>query len=480
MAGGKHWTSDEEQFLAECVAHEIGQPETYRLYVDKFGGVRGRSAVDKARQRPAVVKEAARLKREGLSSAPHPDGYTPSPDPPEEPPALDPTDETILSLERRLTAREDEARQLRRKIKATHRDETLGQWMEGVIREVVQPLAPIRSIRKIKESDRQATPVHAVSILSDEHADKKVSAVASWGLEEFDFGIYRCRLWRWAKKTAQYITEYLPRHRFTHHWVFKLGDANEGMIHGSGPRNDFGTAPRAALGTGDVEAQALEWIHRQTGVPITVVAIGGNHTRLTVKKDYPDPTGNWDWVIAATIAQRLRDVEGIRVIAPRAWTAFVDVLGHPCALNHGDDLRGTWGIPWYGVDKRANRVQALTARKEVQIRYFYYGHFHQEAKVPSSGALSFFNGAFTLTSEFALEMMAVATEPTQLLHVFSEKRGRILEIPLELIDHEAEAAFRAGTWQPELGERSILDDMEPDAGAVGDLAMIRAEVASRS
>lgn len=474
MAGGRPWTDQEEWFVAQCVVKDMRIREIVDAIPEHFPARSYDSIHSAHSRRPGIVHEVARLRAGG---EPRNDFRVPEPEAPEPLPVVNPTDEKIMGLERKVVARDDEIRQLRQKLKASHRGETLGEWMEGVIREAVQPIEPIRTIRKIKESDRQATLVHAVSALGDEHADKKVSTAASWGLEEFDFGTFRCRLWRWANKEVQYLTELLPRHRFTHHWVFKLGDANEGLIHGAGPRNEFGTAPRAALMTGDVEAQALEWIYRQTGIPMTVVSLGGNHTRLTAKKDYPDPTGNWDWVIAATIATRLRNIEGIRVIAPRAWTAFVDVLGHPCALNHGDDLRGTWGIPWYGVDKKANRVQALTARKRVQIRYFYYGHFHQEAKIPSSGGLSFFNGAFTLTSEFALERMAAAAEPMQLLHVFSEKRGRILEVPIELIDHEAEAAFRAGTWEPELGKDSILEYLEPERGPVGELAVIQAEAA---
>jgi hypothetical protein len=382
---------------------------------------------------------------------------------PHAPSQADPTDAEVMRLERRVATLEDEARRLKKKLKASFRRETFGEAIAAVIADATPPLPAVGAPAVVRSRSASMTPVDAVAILSDEHADEVVTVAGSWGMEDYDFDIFRVRLERWAEKIVRWIVTdgWLPAHSVERLVVAKLGDAINGSIHDAEFRNHFGNSIRAALATGDAEAHALQFIRRETGVEIDVIALSGNHPRTSVRKDYHDPHANLDFLVATQIATRLQGQDGVSVHIPRAYTALVDVRGHLFAMNHGDDVRGSsFGIPWYGFTRRNTRVQAMTASVGERVGYFLYGHYHTPAKVPTAGAVSYHNGAFPATSPYALESLAAGNEPSQTLLIVDEPHGVQMEVPIYLRDSDAEARFREGTFAPAFGGQTILDDVD--------------------
>jgi hypothetical protein len=389
---------------------------------------------------------------------------------PAAPPPRAPDDPVVLGLERSLLAARDELADARRKLRASHRDESTVEQLAATIRAECQPLPAVRpaAIRPPREG---ATPVDAVLLLSDEHADSKIHAAGAWGLERYDFNVFRARLHRLVQGTSGWLTKWLPLHRPERLWIFKLGDAIEGEIH-PGPRH-FANPVSAAIATGDAEAHAVQALHAITGLPVIVVCVNGNHGRRSPRKEYPDPHSHFDFLVATQLATRLSDQDGITVLAPKAWTAFCDVRGWVFALNHGDDTRGTWGIPWYGFTRRASRVQAAVGAAGARVDYLVYGHYHDAALTPAGGAQSWHNSAFPATSPFAAETMQGFTRPQQWLFIVDDDRGVQLPVPIYLRDEAREKKLHAGTWDPELGRRTVLDEVDP-AHDYGGLHMIRA------
>lgn len=378
----------------------------------------------------------------------------------------------ILRLEKQVIALKDEKSQLLNKIKAIHRDTVMGEVVWEAVQKYVRPLEGTPYVMTKRDAGKR-TPAVMVLQLSDEHADKKVEASTVWGLEIYGFGEFRCRLHRLIEEAAEFATIHHPNMFFEHIVVAKLGDAGEGDIHGSGPRNYFGASVPAQLAIGDTEAQAIEWLHRTTKIPVTVIGVGGNHTRTTIKKDYKDARNNFDYGIMGVISARLRGIEGIRVLAPNSWTAFVDVYGYVFSLNHGDDVKGNYGgIPWYGFTRKNSRVQALVSQAGRRVHYFLYGHYHTPAEIPALGGVSIHNGAFPMTDPYTISNISEARDPTQNLMIVTEKRGVAYKSEIALRDVERERDFRAGKWEPAFGSRTILDDMAPEPGEVGDLDVI--------
>jgi hypothetical protein len=383
-------------------------------------------------------------------------------------PAVRADDPILRSTERQLKESRQQVRDLRAALDEADAKKTIVEQAAEVIRDEIRPWDP-RPLDLPKQTNAQFEVDGAVS-LTDEHADEVVAAEATWGLERYNFDVFRIRLARWAKVTAAYLRQHLPRYRFERLWVQKLGDSQHGNLHlpGQKYRNHFGNDIRAAIAIGEAEAEAIAQL-AEVVPQVIVTCLSGNHPRQTTKKDYGDPHDNLDFLVATVISMRLKKYqeEGrVQVLAPRSYSAYQSIRGWVNALNHGDDVVGTWSIPWYGFAKHEARVQAAVATAGQRIDYFWYGHFHTDVGVSDNGARAIHSGAFTRTDDFALNKMKAFNEPSQVMEVFDEELGRIIEVPIYLRDVKREAAYWAGSYKPELGRDSSLTTL----GAVDEIA----------
>lgn len=391
---------------------------------------------------------------------------------------LDPTHPQLLRLERDNALLADTVRELKRKVRATHREAALFDALAETIKEHAAPFpvapAPAFDSRKV---GLQRTPVDAVLLLSDEHADQVIDPAVVWGLEDYDFNIFRCRLQRLADVITEYVTIHLPAHQFERLWIFKLGDTVNGDIHDAGPRNHFANTVKAALAVGDAEAQFVQQLLPHFPGGVHVVGVSGNHPRRTRMKDYDGPHDNYDYLAGVQLATRLgAEIAAGRVTVtlPESFSAYVEVRGRLWALNHGDDVLGYSGIPWVGFDKRNNRVQSILATADEHADYFAYGHYHTAAEFASAGGRSFHSGAWTYVDPFALEKLALGGhEPVQTLYVMDDKHGIILPVPIYTRDRSRESAFRAGRYEPLIGRGLAVDAVNPQGRATPGVNIIR-------
>lgn len=371
---------------------------------------------------------------------------------------LDPTDERVRRLEVEKIGLTDRVAELRKKL--TNDDRRAGIVLEltSVLERSITPLTAIQIPERPAQTDEQPYDVDAVTFMTDQHADRVVRSEATWGLEQYDFNVYRARLFEWAKVIKAYCTRHLPRFRFGTLWVWHLGDAVNGDIHNMKHRNSLSNSIEAALAAGDAQAQALAWLAPHFD-RIAVVCVSGNHGRTTPRLEWEDPFDNLDYLVARTMQLRIQGTpleERVEIITPRAWSAYVDVRGKLWSLNHGMGVKGTWGIPWYGFERREGRVQKLVSNFNKSVDYFAYGHFHTAITRPAGRGKSLHGGAWYMTDGYSLNELNAGNEPEQPLLVCSERFGRQIEIPLMLRDAAREAAMARGEWTPPFG-KSIAD-----------------------
>ncbi len=380
----------------------------------------------------------------------------------------DPVDPALRKAERRVVVLSDEVGQLRRKLKHSDRKDgivlELAEQLESFVQPMLRPGFP-----RLKPISNEQEPVDAVVSLSDQHGDSVIRTSGSWGLERYDFNVYRCRIWEWAKMIGRYCSVHLPNYKFETLWVWHLGDAVQGDIHNMKHRNHFGNSMVAALAIGDLQAEVFAYLS-QFFERIAVVCVPGNHGRTTQKIEWEDPFDNWDYLVAKTMKLRLAGNEKVEIFTPRAWSAFVEVRGYLWNLNHGHGVRGVMGIPWYGFERREGRVQRLATFNNRPIDYFAYGHFHTPMTRPSGRGKAVHAGAWYFTDEYALNQLAVGNTPEQTLLVFSERFGRQIEIPLMVRDEGREQKMFNGEYEPPFGRNLVVD--EPEDPALGTTPII--------
>lgn len=384
-------------------------------------------------------------------------------------PTVEPDDPTLRKLEQRVLSLRDENMGLRKKLKVSDRQQGIISELITVAKNQIEPIIPntIRSLHVSKfkaiKKDDEREKVDAVVMLSDEHGDRIIDDAGTWGMEHYNFNIFRCRLWEWAKMIKRYTVNHLPNYEFETLWVWKLGDAVQGDIHDQKLRNHYGNTLKAALAIGDVEAQALAYLAPYFK-RIVVVCIPGNHGRTTKQLEWEGPHDNFDYLVAKTIEMRVAAHENVQVFTPNAWSAHVEVRGWLWHLNHGMGVTGSMGIPWYGFEKREGRVQRLVSFKDRQVDYFAYGHFHTPMTRPAGRGKAIHAGAWFFTDAFSLNKLNVGNMPEQQLLVFSERFGRQMEIPLMVRDEKREKEFRLGKYDPPFGKNLILDSDEDHLG----------------
>ena len=152
---------------------------------------------------------------------------------------------------------------------------------------------------------------------------------------------------------------------------------------------------------------------------VRVYGIEGNHPRLSQKPSAKDPHNNMDWVANVLAKECVKDVPNVTYTIGRGSQTF-EVAGRTCYLLHGDGIRSSMpGVPWGGVMRRMNTIQASATSR---IHHFLVHHFHQ-ANVVQSGRIMM-NGALKGTDEYVEKSFGGGDAPTQLLHLFDEKRER--------------------------------------------------------
>lgn len=444
------WNKAEEEYIAVLHARNYDPLEVKAAFDRAFpGNTRSADTLVRARRARPFVRERIRQLQEAPLEAAHPQ---------------------LRELERQLTVRGQQVIDLQRKLEEADKGADLYQELAEVVRGSAVPLEPVSG--NLRLVDRGATPCSMVSLYSDQHADMVATSESTWGLEEYNFDVFRARFQRHIELQAEYLTQHLPRHHFEEHWALILGDGVHGDGHDHKYRNHFKNTMKAALATGDVMAEGFQWLYEQTGVPIRGVGVSGNHPRRTAKKDFDGPHDNFDFLIGTQIATRLRDQEHIDIVLPNSWTAFVEVRGRIWCLNHGDDVKGFAGFPWYGFSRKHNKIQAVVGRRRESVDYFVHGHYHTPAMLAEQNYASWHNGAYPATDPYAVEAVSAAQTPMQWSFVVNDNRGVILPIPIELVDGKRESLLSQGAWTPEFGRRTVLDQVKPATVGLGTLEVI--------
>ena len=351
----------------------------------------------------------------------------------------DPTNARILELEADIAHLTEERNRERRKAKAGARDRGLFNAMADVLTEKIVAVKPLPPARKAF-SKKGRIEEHAVLHLSDGHHDQIVSPEECGGLETYDFPISCCRAERLVDTTLQWTQQILRSQFFFPVLnILSYGDHTSGEIHGAAGRSYFQRMMRNCLAIGKLHAMMYRDLapHFEQ---VNVVYVPGNHGRRTPKKEYHSAQDSWDYLIAEMARLYCQDISNIGFAIPNSFSVNLDINGVGFNISHGDDVRSSLSIPWYGLQRRQQRLQGLAPFQDgPRLRYFCVGHFHQKGMVGALDGEMIMNGPWLATDAYAYEGLACYTEPFQWLHGVNEKYGITWRLDVKLKDEQREA-----------------------------------------
>jgi hypothetical protein len=355
---------------------------------------------------------------------------------------FDPTDDRILELGAEINHLRDERSMLQKQVKAMSKTHGLFKAITKEMDSVIKPMTRLPSALPIIRGEiheRQITE-DLVMHLSDGHHDQIVKKSECGGLEQYDFKVSMRRAEIYVDTVLQWTQQTLaPQFYFPRLTVFAYGDHTSGEIHGHMHRSYFRNMFKNSSAIGQLHALMYRDLAPYFD-SVNIVYVPGNHGRRSIKKDYHGAQDNWDYLVADTARQYCADLDNVNFVIPDAWSINVDVGGIGFNIQHGDDIRSAGGVPWYGMERRQNRITALTSMQgSNRVRYFCCGHFHRPATIAQLDGELLINGPWVGTDAYAFNALGAYTEPTQLIHGVNSKRGVTWRLPVQLRSEKEQA-----------------------------------------
>ena len=258
----------------------------------------------------------------------------------------------------------------------------------------------------------------AVAVLSDWQLGKRTPS--------YDSAVCAARIEKYAEKVIRLTDIQRKDHPVRHLRVHILGDIVEGemIFPGQAHLVDSSLYEQVVENGPTILAGFLRKMlaHFDT---VAVVAVIGNHGRIGHKGDF-NPQTNADRMLYR-ITQRILEGEARltwdipSIPNERAWYAISRIGSYSTLLIHGDQFRGTAGIPWYGIAKKAGGW-AMGAIPE-SFNDVDFGHFHQPTRVTLNNVTARCSGSPESHNDFAAEQLAAVGTPSQSLRFVHPERG---------------------------------------------------------
>ena len=162
---------------------------------------------------------------------------------------------------------------------------------------------------------------------------------------------------------------------------------------------------------------------------VTVWNVQGNHGAIGGpyrKESHPET--NADRMLSRIVGTMLEGEKRLtwRMMDPeneRDWYQVATIGDYHSLLVHGDQFRGTSGLPWYSIQKKVGGW-ALGAIPE-RFDDVDFGHFHQPTKLTINRVTARCNGSTESYNTYAQEQLASVGRPSQGLRFVDPAKGRV-------------------------------------------------------
>lgn len=341
-------------------------------------------------------------------------------------------DEMKLYLERRLLQHQEDNRVLRTDRIRLMKFENVRDVLREELITHCKAFPPLPSAAPVAIRDKVAdVEEDLVMHISDEHADQIVMPHQVNGLEEYNLSVALRRAEVYVDSVIKFTQETMKNYRFKRLWILKYGDHVNGEIHKGTETSTMRNSFANAIAVGQMHALMTRDLAPYFD-KVTVISIPGNHGRTDIHKDYHNALRNLDYLVHEVAAMRCADLKNVEHIIPDAFSANVEINGYNFNISHGDDISGNAGTPWYGIERRNNRLQAIHSAQGRQIHYKVMGHFHKSSMVQDHTGESITNGSWKATDEYLYNKIGAYVEPVQWIHGVHADHGVTWRLPVHL------------------------------------------------
>lgn len=403
-------------------------------------------------QRSTVQNHVNRATRQGRLG---PDGFvtgTPAePLPAVEVPPVDPIDAAVESRKRSQVLRIE--RDLLREVAS---ERSLRAFLAQLASDTTERLDAPPPYQAPKHPLKSATTETLLLQFSDWHAYEIVKRDRVLGLNEYDASTFASRV-KTVVNGALSIKSKMERGggwRFPNLVLPCNGDFVSGTIHEAERHADSPNIVMSVYGCARTMALAVRELASQFET-VTIPCISGNHGRLpdARKMQLKDPTRSWDTLVYLIAKTALENVPNVKFLIPDAYQLMFDVGAWRFLQYHGQSIKSTFSIPYYGIDRWSRNMNALMTLADRPINYFILGHFHQYYTKPSGAGRGEIlgNGSLIGGTEYGIEGIGAADIPCQGLYGVHETRGVTHRWPIMADDSECSESYPVYPWTADIG-----------------------------
>jgi hypothetical protein len=261
---------------------------------------------------------------------------------------------------------------------------------------------------------------HMAVMLSDLHVGAKYTLAETGGLGEYNVDIFNQRM----RRLRDSVIEIAQRHRHMYDipelHVFCLGDVVAG-------ENESGAWSHCYIDLDIFDQMIAGFAALRDAVScwstafqkVTFYGVIGNHGRVGTKGSQKYHS-NWDRVCYSFVEESLKDHQNIVFKIPQTWWLSERILNHRFFISHGDGIKGSLGVPYYGVERAQSRVSGLLPEKP---DYTLIGHFHSVTELSTNFGKVLMNGSFMGGDMYSIKELFRADRPEQKIFGMHHKKG---------------------------------------------------------
>jgi len=294
--------------------------------------------------------------------------------------------------------------------------------------EVISGLQETFPIQQFKRRSKgKAKGVSVIAPATDWHVEEGVSLEGTGGKNFFNLVEAERRIKQFYAKVVKIIDWQNGLAPVTELWHPLLGDLLSGYIHDELAESNELSPTEACVFLQEMITSGIEFLLKETKLPIYIPTCVGNHGRTTQKMRIKTSYKNsYEWLLYSTLARYYNSNPRVNFKVGKAYHNICEIQKRKVRFHHGDGIRYQGGVG--GISIPVNKAIAQWDKIE-QADLDVFGHYHTYLwnynKWVSCGSLMGYN-------EYSISIKADWQHPTQTLIVLDHDFGVTMSIPIFL------------------------------------------------
>ena len=257
--------------------------------------------------------------------------------------------------------------------------ETSGQISE----DIEQVLAAVKVAEPpsllFAPGDVTTSPVTHVVQITDWHIGQRTNPDQIEEFGAFDYSIAVQRVERLGTQIIDKTTVARNSYNIEECHVLGTADWVNGDINDEFIRTNEFPSPVQAVRAGYLIGSFIRGLSQHFKRVKVDLLTAGNHDRITKKNQAGDGGLNsWGYIACEIAKQNLSACPNVEVRVHTALSEVVQVSSQRYLIAHGHGIMGTWGIPFYGIERRKQKEAMARMNMDVSKHFdkIVIGHFH--------------------------------------------------------------------------------------------------------